>query len=37
MIEKPARSPKVPPIRDSLVTKLAFSSLVIRSKVGVAK
>ena len=35
MMENPVKSPIVPPIADSLVSKFAFSSLVIRSKVGV--
>ena len=37
IIENPLRSPIVPPIDDNLVPKLAFSSFVILSYVGVAK
>jgi hypothetical protein len=37
MIENPVNNPIVPPIVDSFVTKFAFSSLVILSKVGEAK
>ena len=37
MIEKPVRSPIVPPIADNMSTNFAALSLVILSKVGVSK
>ena len=37
MIEKPVRSPMVPPTADSMSVNLAALSLVILSKVGVSK
>ena len=37
MIEKPVRSPMVPPIADNMSTNFTFLSLVILSKVGVSK
>ena len=37
MMENPVRRPMVPPIVDSLVSKFAFSSFTILSKVGVVK
>ena len=37
MMENPVSSPMVPPTVDNFVSKFAFSSFVIRSKVGVAK
>ena len=37
IIEKPVRSPIVPPIADSLSTNFAALSLVILSNVGVSK
>ena len=37
MMEKPVRSPMVPPIADNLSTNFVFSSFVILSKVGVSK
>ena len=37
MIEKPVRSPIVPPIADKMSAGLADLSLLIRSNVGVSK
>ena len=37
MSENPVSKPMVPPITDSLVSKLALTSLVIRSNVGLPK
>ena len=37
MIEKPVRSPIIPPIADSISTNFADLSLVMRSNVGVSK
>ena len=37
MMENPVRRPIVPPIVESFVSKFAFSSFIILSKLGVAK
>ena len=37
MMENPVRSPMVPPMVESLVSKFAFSSFVILAKVGDTK
>ena len=37
MMEKPVRSPMVPPIADNISTNFADLSLVILSNVGVSK